>query len=233
MKSRAVARQVLKRRLGSRTRSAATPSPEGLPEAIPAKDASGVPSPGSTLSALLGKAEQSALAIYEIHGLPIFLGHYAEESNGSWTFLGARLSPSERWDQVHFSTTEGRRRFSALENIGAITPGGTDLAQASELLVACAGLRGFLREGPVTESQLEWLRMGFISGKTWQALSSPHLPPRARPLKLVSPETFALKSLDTSDRPNGKRSAKQTGSLNGRPRKTTTRREAAPEAQTK
>lgn len=118
------------------------------------------PAVSHDLDVLLRAIEQTALRLYDRHGLPTTSGHYrSPASEEAWTPLGAQLSADERWTMIQESP-EGQWRYASLETIGARSEH-PDVRQASAILSACAGLRQRLDGRPPTPQDLaDSIRLG-------------------------------------------------------------------------
>jgi hypothetical protein len=103
----------------------------------------------------LAAIEAAALAAYAKHGLPTRPGHYRKGPRAkSWTWLGADLSPEERWAEVLARPPERGWRHAALADVGAMD-GRPGPRRASEQLKTVARLRDRLTSGhPLTPDDL-------------------------------------------------------------------------------
>ncbi|MBX9576490.1 MAG: hypothetical protein K2X07_12730 [Caulobacteraceae bacterium] len=104
----------------------------------------------------LAAIEAVALAAYAKHGLPTRPGHYRKGPRArSWTWLGADLSPEDRWAEVLARPPERGWRHAALADVGAMD-GRPGPRRASEQLKSVARLRDRLTSGhPLTPDDLQ------------------------------------------------------------------------------
>ena len=105
--------------------------------------------------ARLDAIEAAALAVYAHHGLPTRPGHWRRGPRAKgWTFLGARLTPEDRWAEILARPPEKGWKHAALADLGALD-GRPGPRRASERLNAVARLRARLASGePLTLDDL-------------------------------------------------------------------------------
>ena len=105
----------------------------------------------------IAAVEARALRAYAKAGLPVRPGHYRKGPRArSWTFLGAEITPAERWD-LALERPEGKGwRFGTLATLGRYHPTAA-VATASRHLIACADLRNRLASGAVGGAEAEAL----------------------------------------------------------------------------
>lgn len=146
-----------------------------------------IPPPPDAVSALLSEIEQTALAIYEAHNVPIRPGQYVRSPRTRrWRFLADRLSAEERWALVLANPPEDGWRYGALEDIGADPAGPPELKAAAALLTGCVRLRTSLgnRDATTLSDDIEAaLRLG----ADWRVLKQALGRREAEPLKLTAP----------------------------------------------
>ncbi|HEV7226834.1 hypothetical protein [Brevundimonas sp.] len=111
-----------------------------------------------SLSATLDRLtaiEAAALSTYVKHGLPTRPGHYRKGPRAkSWTWLGADLTPEDRWAEVLARPPERGWRHAALADLGVLD-GRPGPRRASERLKTVARLRDRLISGhPLTPDDL-------------------------------------------------------------------------------
>jgi len=117
------------------------------------------------LFSALDEIEQGALDVYAAAGLPTRPGHYRRGPRASgWTFVAARLDPSERFGLIEQHPPEKGWRFARLQDLGARSSR-DDLRAASRLLNEIDEIRN--ARGPLTR---EHLLMAMELGGAWRAL---------------------------------------------------------------
>ncbi|WP_395944138.1 hypothetical protein [Brevundimonas sp.] len=122
--------------------------------------------PPEALASALDEIEAGALEVYAAAGLPTQPGHYRKDPNAAdWTFIGASVSPEDRFALVLAHTSDAGWRFARLQDLGARS-GRPDLVAASRLLNEIADLR-VARRGVLTDDHL---LAAMELGGAWRAL---------------------------------------------------------------
>lgn len=101
--------------------------------------------------------EARALKAYAKAGLPVRPGHYRKGPRArAWTFLGAEVTPAERWAFALERPAGKGWRFGDLASLGRDHPT-APVAAASRRLIACADLRSRLIAGTVGSAEADAL----------------------------------------------------------------------------
>lgn len=159
-----------------------------------------LPSPSSQV---LVRIEQTALEIYESHGLPTAPGHYRRARRARfWTFLGEHLTPEARWALLLDCPPEQGWRYGTLADIGRT--GSPDIRAASALLTQCAHLQTWLAASGRGDP-LEMMEQAIRLGVDWRALENTRSKTGTARLRLTAPDD-TIKLPDRVKRPGRKKS---------------------------
>jgi len=125
--------------------------------------------PENAVGALIAEVEQTALAVYAHHGLPVRRGHYSR-SPGSvrWKFISATMTPEQRWAIALTKPTGAGWRFATLAEIGRMIDN-DDVRTAADILIDCEALKIKVRDRNIVTFPAD-IACALSLGARWRTL---------------------------------------------------------------
>ena len=142
--------------------------------------------PDEAVSDLFREIEDTALAIYQAHGLPVRKGHYVWSPDaGAWAFVAEALTPEERWALALDRPANAGWRFATLDQLGSGSAS-PEVASAAALLAGVRSLTASLRGADAASARTD-IEAAIRLGAEWRALQQSRVGPARDQLRLVAP----------------------------------------------
>jgi len=138
------------------------------------------------VSVLLREIEDTALAIYQTHGLPVRKGHYVWSPDAAeWAFVAEALTPENRWALALDKPANAGWRFATLDQLGSGSAS-PEVASAAALLSGVRSLTASMRGNDAASARTD-IEAAIRLGAEWCALQQSVVRPARDQLRLVAP----------------------------------------------